>query len=103
MHPIAPDIGQQVSRGFGTVPKVPIGGFAHWVAVGQAMQRLALEATALGLKHAFVNQPVEVAQLRPELAALVGETGLRPDLVIRFGYGPQMPFSLRGPVEAVLA
>jgi hypothetical protein len=43
----------------------------------------------LGLKHAFVNQPVEVASLRPELAALVGMTGRRPDLVMRFGYGPQ--------------
>lgn len=75
----------------------------HWVAVGRAMQRFALEATVLGLKHAFVNQPVEVARLRPELAGLVGEAGLRPDLVIRFGYGPQMPFSLRRPVEAVLA
>lgn len=67
------------------------------------MQRLALEATALGLKHAYVNQPVEVARLRPDLAALIGENGRRPDLVIRFGYGPEMPFSLRRPVEAVLA
>lgn len=75
----------------------------HWVAVGRAMQRLALEATALGLKHAYVNQPVEVARLRPDLAALIGENGRRPDLVIRFGYGPEMPFSLRRPVEAVLA
>ena len=47
----------------------------HWVQVGRACQRFALQATALGLKHAFVNQPVEVAALRPDLAALVGNAG----------------------------
>jgi hypothetical protein len=52
---------------------------AHWIAVGRAYQRFALAATALGLKHAFVNQPVEVAHLRPELATLIGERGSRPD------------------------
>lgn len=70
---------------------------AHWVLVGRACQRFALAATTLGLKHAFVNQPVEVVSLRPELAALVGERGLRPDLLLRFGRGPLMPWSLRRP------
>ncbi len=76
---------------------------AHWVAVGQACQRFALQATALGLKHAFINQPVEVASLRPELAALVGMAGRRPDIVVRFGHGPLLPYSQRRPVAAVLA
>jgi hypothetical protein len=75
----------------------------HWVLAGRACQRFALQATALGLKHAFVNQPVEVPRLRPELASLVGMPGRRPDLVMRFGYGPTLPFSARRPVEAVLA
>lgn len=75
---------------------------AHWIAVGRACQRFALTATVLGIRHAFVNQPVEVASLRPELAALAGEGGLRPDLVIRFGYGPAMPFSPRRPPDAVI-
>jgi nitroreductase len=76
---------------------------AHWVAAGRACQRFALQATALGLKVAFVNQPVEVARLRPDLAALVGLAGRRPDLVMRFGYGPALPFSARRPVDTVLA
>lgn len=75
---------------------------AHWIAVGRACQRFALAATASGLKHAFVNQPVEVALLRPELAALIGEGGMRPDIIMRFGYGPTLPFSPRRPVNAVL-
>jgi len=75
----------------------------HWVRAGRACQRFALQATALGLKLAFINQPVEVARLRPELAALVGMAGRRPDIVMRFGYGPALPYSPRRPVSAVLA
>ncbi len=52
---------------------------ASWQQVGRACQRLALTATARDIRLAFVNQPVEVAALRPDLAALVGEPGLRPD------------------------
>ena len=75
----------------------------HWLLAGRACQRFALQATALGLKVAFINQAVEVARLRPELASLVGMPGHRPDVVMRFGYGPSLPFSARRPVEAVLA
>ncbi|NBO21681.1 MAG: hypothetical protein EBU97_07125, partial [Rhodobacteraceae bacterium] len=76
---------------------------AHWVAVGQACQRFALQATALGLKHAFINQAVEVADLRPQLASLVGLPGRRPDIVMRFGYGATLPYAARRPVDDVLA
>lgn len=76
---------------------------AHWVLAGRACQRFALQATALGLKHAYINQPVEIAKLRPELASLVGMTGRRPNIVMRFGYGPSLPYSARRPVSAVLA
>ena len=31
----------------------------HWVLAGRACQRFALQATALGLKHTFINQPVK--------------------------------------------
>jgi hypothetical protein len=74
----------------------------HWVLTGRACQRFGLQATALGLKHAFVNQPVEVAGLRPELATLVGLPGRRPDLVMRFGYGAAFLFSARRPAESVI-
>ncbi|MCG7506055.1 Acg family FMN-binding oxidoreductase [Mesorhizobium retamae] len=74
----------------------------HWVRAGRACQRFALQATALGLKHAFVNQPIEVPALRAQLASLVGMSGRRPDIVMRFGYGPVLPYSPRRQVEAVL-
>ena len=75
----------------------------HWVRAGRACQRFALQATTLGLKHAFINQPVEVTALRTQLASLLGMPGGRPDIVMRFGYGPTLPFSPRRPVEAVLS
>ncbi len=75
---------------------------AHWVEAGRAFERFALQATALGVRTAHLNQPVEVASLRPAFAGLVGAAGSRPDLVIRFGRGPEMPRSVRRPLEAVL-
>ncbi|WP_018953220.1 hypothetical protein [Thioalkalivibrio sulfidiphilus] len=73
-----------------------------WVEAGRAFERFALQATALGVRTAHLNQPVEVPSLRPAFAGLVGAAGARPDLVIRFGRGPEMPRSVRRPLEAVL-
>lgn len=75
---------------------------SHWVDVGRAYERFALQATALGIRNAFVNQPVEVASLRAQFADSVGAGAVRPDLVVRFGRGPTLPRSLRRPVQAVL-
>jgi nitroreductase len=75
----------------------------HWALSGRACQRFALQATALGMKLAFVNQPVEAAFLRSDLAALAGMPGRRPDIVMRFGYGPALPYSARRPLDVLLA
>lgn len=76
---------------------------AHWAAAGQAVQRFALQATALGLRQCFTNQPVEVAAIRPAFAGWLGLTSGRPDLILRFGTGPAAPRSLRRPVAEILA
>ena len=75
---------------------------ASWVEVGRAYERFALQSAALGIRNAFVNQPVEVASLRPQFANSLGLGALRPDLVVRFGRGPKLPASLRRPVQSVL-
>jgi hypothetical protein len=75
---------------------------ASWVAAGRHSQRFALQATALGLKHAYINQPVEVAAVRGQLATYLGVGNRRPDLVMRFGYGAAVPRSLRRPIEQVI-
>jgi hypothetical protein len=75
---------------------------AHWVEVGRCYERFALRATALGIRNAFLNQPVEVLSARSPFADVIGLAGQRPDLVVRFGRGPSLPRSLRRPVQAVL-
>ena len=74
----------------------------HWVEAGRCYERFALQATALGIRNAMINQPVEVSEVRTQLASYLGIGNSRPDLVVRFGRGPTMPQSLRRPVEAVL-
>ena len=75
---------------------------AGWFAAGRAYQRFALQATALGIRNAFINQPVEVASLRPQIASLLGLGNRRPDLLVRFGRGAGLPPSLRRPIDAVV-
>ncbi|MCU0571002.1 MAG: Tat pathway signal protein [Oculatellaceae cyanobacterium Prado106] len=75
---------------------------AHWIEVGRCYERFALQATALGIRNAFVNQPVEEASLRPHFARALGLQSGRPDLVVRFGRGPEMPRSFRRSPEKVM-
>jgi hypothetical protein len=74
----------------------------HWFEAGRCYERFALQATALGIRNAFLNQPVEVGSIRPQFAAALGLGSQRADLVVRFGRGPAMPLSMRRPVQAVL-
>ena len=75
---------------------------AFWSAAGRRCQRFALQATALDIRHCFINQPVEVPAVRGQFANFLGAGDRRPDLVMRFGYGPELPRSLRRPVDQVL-
>ena len=75
---------------------------AFWVEAGRCCQRFALQATALNIRTAFINQPVEVPAIRGQFAAWLGNGERRPDLVMRFGYGPLLPQSLRRPVAQVI-
>jgi hypothetical protein len=70
--------------------------------VGRCYERFALQATALGIRNAFVNQPVELQSIRPQFARAIGLASQRPDLVVRFGRGPSVPYSMRRPVPDVL-
>jgi hypothetical protein len=75
---------------------------AHWLEVGRCYERFALQSAALGIRNAFLNQPVEVPAVRPQFAAALGIGAARPDLVVRFGRGPALPRSMRRPVTSVL-
>jgi hypothetical protein len=73
-----------------------------WVEAGRCYERFALQADLLGIRTAFINQPVEVADLRPRLAQALGTDGA-VQLLIRFGYAAYAPYSLRRPVADVIA
>lgn len=73
-----------------------------WLYAGEALGRLLLRATVLGLAASFLNQPIEVESLRPEVARVVGIDGL-PQLIIRLGYPQQETRPTpRRPIEEVL-
>ncbi|MBW0147165.1 Acg family FMN-binding oxidoreductase [Marinobacter arenosus] len=74
----------------------------HWIQAGRCYERLALQATAMNLCTAFINQPVEVASVRAEFGRFLGLGDQRPDLVVRIGRGPESPRSLRRPLDQVV-
>lgn len=55
-----------------------------WLRAGQALQRLLLAACQNGLQASFLNQPVQIAELRPKLQEVVG--GGFPQILLRLGY-----------------
>lgn len=75
---------------------------ARWIAVGRGFQRVALQAEALDIRTAHLNQPLEAASLRASFAAALVLGRARPDLLVRFGRGPRLPPSLRRPLAQVL-
>lgn len=73
-----------------------------WVRAGQVYQRLALELTALNIKSAFLNQPIEVSKIRGQFGSALGLGGGLPQLLVRYGFASSLPFSLRRPVQELL-
>ena len=73
-----------------------------WLAAGQALERVLLRACVHGLTASFLNQPVEVEALRPRLAEAIARLRSHPQLVLRFGSGPEVPHSPRESLERVL-
>jgi hypothetical protein len=72
-----------------------------WLAAGQALERVLLRARADGVWASFLNQPIEVQEVRLYLRAILGRSGL-PQVVLRLGYAPGVPATPRRPVNEVL-
>lgn len=73
-----------------------------WLAAGQALQRLLLLGVQLGLQASYLNQPVQVATLRPKLQQLTGRPGCA-QLLLRIGIPTQVkPAAPRRPLADVL-
>lgn len=74
-------------------------GPVEWVKAGQALQRVLLTATALGLATTPISQPVEVPAVRCLLTAT--GTGTWAQIVLRVGYGRPVPATPRRPCKDV--
>jgi hypothetical protein len=73
-----------------------------WVRTGQVYERLALTMTALGVRSAMHNQPMEVDRVRAQFGSAVGLGKALPQLLVRFGHAKEMPMSVRRSVERIL-
>jgi len=68
---------------------------------GEAMERVLLTATNLGLAVSYLSQLIEVDEARTELGILIGGR-LYPQAVLRIGFGGPVPATPRRPVEDCL-
>jgi hypothetical protein len=55
-----------------------------WLLAGQALDRVLLVACRHGLQASYLNQPIQVASLRPKLQNLAG--GDFPQILLRLGH-----------------
>jgi len=68
---------------------------------GQALQRVLLTATTLGLSASFMSQVVEVRRVREDLRRALGGS-LFPQTVLRLGFGSPVPPTPRRPIEELI-
>ncbi|WP_051370528.1 Acg family FMN-binding oxidoreductase [Streptomyces sp. 142MFCol3.1] len=67
-----------------------------WLRAGQALQYVLLTATAHGLRTSLLHQAMEWPDLRAA-TALPGHRRCHPQMLIRFGYGPDGGRTPRAP------
>jgi hypothetical protein len=73
----------------------------HWLEAGEALSHVLLRAQVDGVSASFLNQPIEVPELRPRLQLVAGRPGY-PQMLLRLGYGSELPGTPRRPVSEVL-
>ena len=83
------------------VLSTPMDNNEGWLAAGLGLQRLLLVATTEGYSASYLNQPIEVADFRTELAKELSIDGY-PQLLLRVGRGRPVPHSPRRAISEVL-
>jgi hypothetical protein len=74
---------------------------ADWLAAGQALADVLLRARVEDVWASFLNQPIEVPELRPQLASIIGRVGF-PQLLLRLGFGPEVKPTPRRSAQEVI-
>ena len=74
---------------------------ADWVRAGMALERALLVLTRAGVSASFMNQPVELPDVRWLLRSPLTGVG-QAQMVLRIGYGPPVPPTPRRPLAEVV-
>lgn len=72
-----------------------------WLRAGEALDRVLLRAESEDVAVGFLNQPVELPDLRARVRELAGRTG-HAQMVLRLGFGPDGRETPRRDVDDVL-
>ncbi|WP_277183267.1 nitroreductase family protein [Caballeronia sp. BR00000012568055] len=72
-----------------------------WLACGQALERVLLTATKFELSASFLNQPIEVEQLRSVLRREIAMEAL-PQVLLRIGRAPSVMHTPRRAMQEVV-
>ncbi len=73
---------------------------AEWLVAGQALELVLLRASADDVHASFLNQPLEIRQLRARLAVELAVRGF-PQMLLRLGKGAAAPATPRRPLDEV--
>lgn len=90
-------VGSPILAVLGTDEDTPV----HWFSAGQALERVLLLGQAVGVSASYLNQPIQVAQLRPKLQTLLNTPGY-PQILLRLGFGSEVKPTPRRAVSEVL-
>ncbi len=75
---------------------------ADWLAAGQALQKVLLTAQSRGLQASYLNQPIQLEVLRPELQKLVTQEGFA-QILLRLGFADvEIEATPRRPLDDVV-
>jgi nitroreductase len=74
---------------------------ADWVRAGMALERALLVLTRAGVSASFMNQPVELPDVRWLLRSPLTGVG-QAQMLLRIGYGPPVPPTPRRPLDEVV-
>lgn len=73
-----------------------------WIKTGQVLARTLLRARAENVWASFMDQPIEVPELRIRLREALGRAAGFPQLLIRMGYGKDVKPTPRRDVDEVV-
>jgi hypothetical protein len=73
-----------------------------WLKAGMALSRMSLAAQTENVWSSFLNQLIEVPELRPKVQKLVKEKKGFAQILLRMGYGKDVEPTPRRPIDDIL-